>query len=315
MGRGKTVAEAVKKIGVTEQTGRCSRWTGLTNCRRRYGIPRCPKSCPRLVGFRQAGLLQVEMDSEGCSKVARLKTTNTMPQRPRYEDSPSKLLIYHLEQMFPGFRDTPEEWRSLENTLRGRYEDQPRKRGSHLSTLPDDITLWSGKDLRVVLMEPPAVVHEPIQKAKKDSRRGKKKRPCGLTCTEMLLLLAESDSAVLTMKPPEIRRRMIERWDKENPGEPKNALSIRTIQEDRLYRSWQQELVKLRKGLGMSVADFQEEGLVILSHKPGREDKRREGRSKGEQAYRTYVNAVENKNIHAKRQIEAKKAAPGGSRQ
>jgi hypothetical protein len=231
-----------------------------------------------------------------------------MPKRPRYEERPSKLLIDCLEHMFPGFRPTPGEWRSVENALRARYEDLPRKRGSHLSTLPDDITLWNSEDLLAVLMEPSAVVHEPIQKIKKDSRRGKKIRPCGLDCTEMLLVLAESDPVVETMKPPEIRQRMILKWDQGDQKKPKNAFSIRSIQDNPLYLKWQADLEDLRKGLGMSESDFRKEGLTILGYKPGREDKRREGRAKAEHAVRTYMAAVANTKIQANRQIEANKA-------
>lgn len=235
-----------------------------------------------------------------------------MPKRPRYEDRPSKLLIQHLEYMFPGFRPTPGEWRSVEKALREQYEDQPRKPGSHLATLPDDIARWSGKDLLSVLMQPPAVVNEPIPHVQKDSRRGKKTRDCGLTCTEMLFLLAEEDAVVRTMKPPAIRQRMIKKWDRKNPEKPVNSFSIRTIRQDPLFKQWQKALSDLLESVEMSESEFRNEGLAILSYKPGREDKRREGRAKTEQAVRAYLAAVDNTDIQAKREIEAKKAARGG---
>ena len=202
--------------------------------------------------------------------------------------------------MFPGFRPTPEEWRSVENALRARYEDLPRKRGSHLSTLPDDITLWSGKDLLTVLMEPPAVVDESIQHVKKDSRRGTKIRACGLTCEGMLSNLAETDATVVMLTPPGVRERMVTKW-----GE-KDAFSIRTIQDEPLYIEWRQAVMDLRKKIGKSGADFLGEGFAILSHKPGREDKRREGGHKAELAVRTFLATIENANIEAKRQIAAR---------
>lgn len=233
-----------------------------------------------------------------------------MARRPRYESDPPKLLIHLLGRMFPGFRPTESEWDDVTKALRQRFEGCSKKKGSHLASLPDDITRWSGKDLLTVLMEPAAVVNEPITHLKKDSRRGKKTRDCGLTCTEMLLFLADADPSVRTMKPPAIRQCMIEKWDKNNPEHPVNAFSIRTIQDEPLYLQWQEALSKLRKGCGMSVADFQEEGLAILSHKPGREDKRREGSAKTELAVRAYVAAIANAEIQANREIEAKKSCP-----
>lgn len=237
-----------------------------------------------------------------------------MARRPRYESDPPKLLIHLLGQMFPGFRPTESEWDDVTKALRQRFGGCSKKKGSHLASLPDDITRWSGRDLLTVLMEPAAVVNEPIAHAKKDSRRGKKTRDCGLTCTEMLLVLAEADAVVRTMKPPAIRQCMINRWDAKNPEEPVNAFSVRAIQYDPLYLKWQADLADLREGLGMSEADFRKDGLAILGYKPGREDKRREGRAKTEQAVRTYLGSVATADIQAKRDVEAEKAVRSGAR-
>jgi hypothetical protein len=237
-----------------------------------------------------------------------------MARRPRYESDPPKLLIHLLGQMFPGFRPTEREWDYVAKALRQRFEGCSRKKGSYLASLPDDITRWSGRDLLAVLMEPIGVVSEPITHVKKDSRHGKKTRDCGLTCTEMLLVLAEADPVVQTMKPPAIRQCMINKWDAENPEKPVNAFSIRAIQDDPLYLKWQALLEELRKGFGMSEAVFREEGLAILSHKPGREDKRREGRAKTEQALRKYLAQIDTTAIQTKRDVEAKKAARSRAR-
>lgn len=142
------------------------------------------------------------------------------------------------------------------------------------------------------------------------SRRGRKRRDGGLTCEEQILLLAEADPTVMILKPPSIHERMVERWG------TANAFCIRTIQDVPLYKAWQAEVEKLRKGLGMTPSDFEKEGLAILSHKPGREDKRRVGRAQQEQATRRFLAATSNANIAAKRAAEAAKAARGqGGRQ
>ncbi len=141
-----------------------------------------------------------------------------------------------------------------------------------------------------------------VAKAAK-SRRGRKRRDGGLTCEEQMLLLAETDLTVMILKPPGIHARMVARWGKEN------AFSIRKIQGVPLYKDWQFEVEKLRKELKMSPADFTEEGLAILSHKPGREDKRRVGRAQHEQATRMFLARMSNANIAAKRGSEAAKAA------
>lgn len=245
-------------------------------------------------------MLQVEMDSVGCSGVARLKTTNTMPQRPRYEDSPSKLLIYHLEQMFPGFRDTPEEWRSLENTLRGRYEDQPRKRGSHFSTLPDDITLWSGKDLLVVLMEPPGVVCEQIPTPKKHSRRGRKLRELDLDCEQQMLIVLHENEKAAVFAARAWEEALKKRFGKEH------GFGYRTIQQKDLYK------LKLRPALKDAVTgygpsfedDVLEHGLQLWSYKPGRGDKRLDLSEKESAAARRFFAEVANAKIQTGRRFE-----------
>jgi hypothetical protein len=135
------------------------------------------------------------------------------------------------------------------------------------------------------------------------NRRGRKRRDGGLTCEEQMLLLAEADLTVMALKPPSIHDRMVERWGEEN------AFCIRTIQEQPLYKAWQFELAKLRKELKMSPKDFTEEGLAILSHKPGREDKRKVSRAQYEQKTRSFLAAMENTNIKAKRAGEAAQAA------
>lgn len=162
---------------------------------------------------------------------------------------------------------------------------------------------------RVLMLEassPRADGDGPAESAKPKatkSRRGSKRRDGGLTCEEQMLLLAEADRTVIMLKPPGIHDRMVARWGKDN------AFCIRTIQDQPLYRAWQFEVEKLRKGLDMSPADFAEEGLAILSHKPGREDKRRVGRAQYEQRTRMFLAAIENINIGANREIEAIKAA------
>lgn len=135
------------------------------------------------------------------------------------------------------------------------------------------------------------------------SRRGRKRRDGGLTCEEQMLLLADADPTVMILKPPGIHARMVERWGEDN------AFCIRTIQDRPLFDAWQFKVEELRKDLKMSPADFAEEGLAILSHKPGREDKRRVGRAQAEQATRRFLAAMENTNIAAKREIEDAKAA------
>ena len=135
------------------------------------------------------------------------------------------------------------------------------------------------------------------------SRRGRKRRDGGLTCEEQMLLLVEADSTVMILKPPGIHALMVERWG------AANAFCIRTIQDAPLYKAWQAAVEELRKGLGMTPSDFAEEGLAILSHKPGREDKRRVGRAQAEQATRRFLAATSITNIAAKRAAEAAKAA------
>jgi hypothetical protein len=135
------------------------------------------------------------------------------------------------------------------------------------------------------------------------NRRGRKRRDGGLTCEEQMLLLASADATVMILKPPGIHARMVERWGEDN------AFCIRTIQDTDLYRSWQFEVEELRKDLKMSPADFAEEGLAILGHKPGREDKRRVGQAQYEQTTRRFLAALENTNIAAKRAGQAAKAA------
>ena len=135
------------------------------------------------------------------------------------------------------------------------------------------------------------------------NRRGRKRRDGGLTCEEQMLLLAEADPAVMILKPPGIHARMVERWGEDN------AFSIRAIQDKQLYKAWQAEVEKLRRGLGMTPSDFAEEGLAILSHKPGREDKRRVNQAQQEQRTRSFLAAIETTNIAAKRGLEAAKAA------
>ena len=135
------------------------------------------------------------------------------------------------------------------------------------------------------------------------SRRGRRRRDGGLTCEEQMILLVEADSTVMILKPPSIHASMVTRWGADN------AFCIRTIQDAPLYKAWQAAVEKLRKDLKMSPADFAEEGLAILSHKPGREDKRRAGRAQAEQATRRFLAEMENTNIAAKREIEDAKAA------
>jgi hypothetical protein len=105
------------------------------------------------------------------------------------------------------------------------------------------------------------------------------------------------------LKPSGIRARMVERWGKEN------AFSVRKIQDVPLYQAWQAEVEKLRKGLGMTPSDFAEEGMAIISHKPGREDKRRVGQAQAEKATRSFFAGVANANIAATREADAAKAA------
>jgi len=118
-----------------------------------------------------------------------------------------------------------------------------------------------------------------------------------------MILLAEADPTVMLLKAPGIHARMVARW-----GEA-DSFCVRKIQDEPLYDAWQFEVEKLRKDLKMSQADFAEEGLAILSHKPGREDKRRVGRAQYEQMTRAFLAAMENTNIASKRKTEAAKAA------
>ena len=135
------------------------------------------------------------------------------------------------------------------------------------------------------------------------SRRGSKHRAGGLTCEEQMLLLSEADPTVMFLTPPGIHAHMVARWGEEN------AFSIRKIRSVKLYKDWRLGVETLRKNLKMAPADVAEEGLAILSHKPGREDKRRVGRAQHEQATRMFLALMSNANIAAKRGSEAARAA------
>lgn len=138
---------------------------------------------------------------------------------------------------------------------------------------------------------------------KTKGRQGRKRREGGLTCEEQMLLLAELNPTVMIMKPPAIREQMLARWGEEN------AFCIRTIQDTLLYKGWQKVLEEYRKETGMSESDISAAGLENYSHKPGREDKRKLGRAKAEQAYRAFKNGLTDTNIETNRRIDSKKEA------
>jgi hypothetical protein len=223
-----------------------------------------------------------------------------MPKRPQYEERPSKLLIHCLEHMFPGFRPTPEEWRSVENALRARYEDLPRKRGSHLSTLPDDITLWSGKDLLAVLMEPPAVVYEQIPTPKKRSRQGRKRRELGLDCEQQMLVVLHENEKAAVFAARAWEEALKKRFGKEH------GFAYTTIQHKDLYkRQLRPALKHAVMGYGPSFeADVLKHGLQLWSYKPGRGDKRLDLSEKQSAAARRFFAEVENAKIQTGRRFE-----------
>jgi len=176
----------------------------------------------------------------------------------------------------------------------------PNRKMEKLEATQDNLTQ------RVLMLEASSPRTDAAKTAKPkaaQSRRGRRRRDGGLTCEEQMILLVEADSTVMILKPPSIHARMVTRWGADN------AFCIRTIQDAPLYKAWQAAVEELRKDLKMSPADFAEEGLAILSHKPGREDKRRVGRAQAEQATRRFLAAMENTNIAAERRIEAAKAA------
>ena len=225
-----------------------------------------------------------------------------MARRPRYESDPPKILIHLLGQIFPGFRPTEREWDDVTKALRERFEGCSKKKGSHLASLPDDITRWSGKDLLTVLMEPPALVVEELPTPKKRSRQGRTLRELGLDCEQQMLVVLheKEEAAVFAARAWEVELK--KRFGKER------TFGYRTIQDTDLYKKvLRPALTEAVIGYGPSFeADVLEHGLQLWTYKPGRGDKRLDLSEKQSAAARTFFAAVENAKIQTRRRTESR---------
>lgn len=222
-----------------------------------------------------------------------------MARRPRYESDPPKILIHLLGQMFPGFRPTEREWDDVTKALRQRFDGCSKKKGSHLASLPDDITRWSGKDLLTVLMESPALVIEELPTPKKRNRQGRKLRELGLDCEQQMLVVLheKEEAAVFAARAWEVEL-------KKRFGE-EHAFGYRTIQDTDLYKKvLRPALKKAVIGYGPSFEDdVLAHGLQLWTHKPGRGDKRLDLSEKQSAAARRFFAEVQNAKIQTERRV------------